>query len=96
MAMGKEIAMSGNGVREDFTNNGIEIGRHAGRVAWRREGRKGQGKNPSDGKRGASTPEGPGVTQHNLEATYAHGKKGQDPWLGESSKKRRGGQAPQV
>jgi hypothetical protein len=48
MAMGKEIAMSGNGVREDFTNNGIEIGRHAGRVARRREGRKGQGKSPGE------------------------------------------------
>jgi hypothetical protein len=60
MAMGKEIAMSGNGVREDFTNNGIEIGRHAGRVARRREGRKGQGKSPSDGKRGSFNARGAG------------------------------------
>jgi len=60
MAMGKEIAMSGNGVREDFANNGIEIGRHAGRVARRREGRKGQGKSPSDGKRGSFNARGAG------------------------------------
>ena len=57
MAMGKEIAMGGDGVRENFPYNGIEIGRHAGRVAWRWGGAK---KNPSDGKRGSFNARGAG------------------------------------